>query len=146
MTHEYTLLIGGTVIPGGGEPDVTAIAWAEGTVLALGSDTDVRALSRGDSYVVDLRGAVVVPLGRDPEPGWPTEATLEIGGRADLAILDERSPGGMEPAGSVVLRRKPPPGFGLHLENEKLARPLGGHRKRPATAGRKVNDGAGMDR
>jgi predicted amidohydrolase YtcJ len=78
VTHLYTLLLGGTVIPGGGQPDVSAIAWAGDIVIALGSDEDVRAISRGDSYFVDLRGAVVVPL---------EEATLEVGGPADLAVL-----------------------------------------------------------
>ena len=92
MTHRYTLLVRGTVISGGGEPDVSAIAWAEDTVLALGSDDDVRAVSRGDSHVIDLAGACVVPLGDGSEgphgldASWTPEATLEVGGRADLAI------------------------------------------------------------
>jgi predicted amidohydrolase YtcJ len=88
VTHLYTLLVGGTVIPGAGEPDVTAIAWADDTVLALGSDRDVRAISRGDSHVADLGGATVVPLDPDAGARWPAEATLEVGGRADLAVLD----------------------------------------------------------
>ncbi len=54
MTHFYTLLLGGTVVTGGDEPDVTAIAWAEDTILALGSDDDVRAVYElhGNCYVV----------------------------------------------------------------------------------------------
>ncbi len=88
MTHLYTLLLGGTVVTGGDEPDVTAIAWAEDTVLALGGDDEVRAISRGDSHLVDLRGATVVPLGAGDAPGWPLETRLEVGGRADLAVLD----------------------------------------------------------
>lgn len=88
MTHEYTLLVGGTVLPGGGEPDVSAIAWAGGTILALGTDHDVRTLSRGDSRVVDLRGAAVVPLAPDAGVAWPVDARLEVGGPADLAVLD----------------------------------------------------------
>lgn len=88
MTHEYTLLIGGIVITGGDEPDVTAIALAEDTVIALGTDRDVRAISRGDSNVIDLRGASVVPLGENSDASWPADATLEVGGRADLAVLD----------------------------------------------------------
>ena len=91
MTHRYTLLVRGTVIPGRDEPDVPAIGWAEGTVIALGGDDDVGAISRGDSHVIDLAGATVVPLSPGPGAWWPTEATLEVGGRADLAVL-ERDP------------------------------------------------------
>jgi predicted amidohydrolase YtcJ len=87
VTHRYTLLIGGTVISGRDEPDSSAIAWAVDTVIALGSDDAVRQTSRGDSHVIDLRGASVVALGEDPDVLWPAEATLEVGGRADLAVL-----------------------------------------------------------
>jgi predicted amidohydrolase YtcJ len=79
VTHEYTILLGGTVIPGGGAPEATAIAWAHDTVLLVGSDDDVRAISRGDSHFVDLDGRFVVPLG---EP-------LGAGSRADLAVLKQ---------------------------------------------------------
>ena len=77
MTHEYTLLMGATVLPGPGRPSCEAIAWAHGTVLAIGSEAAVRAISRGDSRVVSYPGAFVVPLG---EP-------LEVGGPADLLVL-----------------------------------------------------------
>jgi predicted amidohydrolase YtcJ len=88
MTHLYTLLIRGTVISGRDEPDVSAIAWAANTVIALGSDDDVRGISRGDSHVFDLGGASVVALGEDgPDVRWPPDARLEVGGRADLAVL-----------------------------------------------------------
>ena len=87
MTHKYTLLIRGTVISGRDEPDVTAIAWAAETVIALGSDDEVRRTSRGDSHVIDLGGATVVALGEGPDVHWPPDATLEVGGRADLAVL-----------------------------------------------------------
>ena len=83
MTHRYTLLIRGTVISGRDEPDVSAIAWAADTVIALGSDDDVRGTSRGDSHVIDLGGASVVALGEGPDARWPPDATLEVGGRAD---------------------------------------------------------------
>jgi len=87
VTHRYTLLIRGTVISGRDEPDVSAIAWAADTVIALGSDDDVRRTSRGDSHVSDLRGASVVALGEGQDVVWPPDATLEVGGRADLAVL-----------------------------------------------------------
>jgi predicted amidohydrolase YtcJ len=102
VTHEYTLLVGGTVIPGGEAPDATAIAWAEGTVLAIGPEAGVRAISRGDSHFVDLHGAFVVPLAPDTEVVWPSSATLEVGGRADLAVLP-RDPR-LEAAGDVEAR------------------------------------------
>jgi hypothetical protein len=106
VTHEYTLLVGGRVLPGGDAPAATAIAWAGDTVLALGSDEEVRAISRGDSHVVDLRGATVIPMPPDVEATSPTSATLEVGGRADLAILRDDRPiavvrGGILVSGSL---------------------------------------------
>ena len=88
MTHEYTLLLGGTVITGGSRPDAAAIAWAADTVLALGSEMEVRSISRGDSHVVRIPGRFVVPLVPGAGVAWPTDATLEPGGPADLAVLD----------------------------------------------------------
>ena len=90
MTHLYTLLTGGTVLPGGDAPAAAAIAWAGDTVLAVGSDETVRAISRGDSHAFELGGAFVVPLGEaaDNDVAWPSAGKLEIGGRADLAVLD----------------------------------------------------------
>jgi predicted amidohydrolase YtcJ len=88
VTHRYTLLIGGTVILGRDEPDVSAIAWAADTVIALGNDDDVRRTSRGDSHVIDLRGASIVALGEGPDVLWAPDARLEVGGRADLAVLE----------------------------------------------------------
>jgi len=78
VTHEYTLLTGGHIVLGGGLPDATAIAWAADTILAIGSDEEVRAMSRGDSRFVDLGGAMVRPA--------TDGARLEVGGPADLAI------------------------------------------------------------
>ena len=81
VTHEYTLLLGGTIITGGSRPDAAAIAWASDTVLALGSEMEVRSISRGDSHVVEIQGRFVVPLAPgadvemahrcDPGAGWP---------------------------------------------------------------------------
>jgi len=68
-------------------------------VIALGSDDDVRATSRSDSHVIDLGGACVVPLGEGPEARWPPEAVLEVGGRADLAVLPSDPRGSDTPAG-----------------------------------------------
>lgn len=82
------VLIRGTVITGRDEPDVTAIAWAADTVIALGSDDEVQGISRGDSHVIDLEGASVVALDDGADVHWPPEATLEVGGRADLAVLE----------------------------------------------------------
>lgn len=87
MTHEYTLLTGGRVIRGASWAEATAIAWAADTILAIGTDEEVRAISRGDSHFVDLAGRTVVPLAEDGELGWPSEGVLEVGGRADLAVL-----------------------------------------------------------
>ncbi len=102
MTHEYTLLLGGTVITGGSGPDAEAIAWAADTVLALGSEMEVRSISRGDSHVVRIPGRFVVPLAPGANLTWPTDATLEIGGPADLAVLagDPRVGTSVEGAGS----------------------------------------------
>ena len=87
MSHRYTLSIRGTVISGRDGPDVTAIAWAADTVIALGSD-EVRGTSRGSSHVIDLAGSGVVALWERPDVLWPPDATLEVGGRADLAVLE----------------------------------------------------------
>lgn len=86
MTHRYTILTGGLVLPSMDEAAVTAIAWAGDTVIALGDDEVVRGLSRGDSRFVDLEGASVIPLG-EGDPAWPAGATLEPGGPANLAVL-----------------------------------------------------------
>jgi len=87
MTHRYSLLVGGTILPALGEPSCSAIAWAEGTVLLIGTDDQIRAISRGDSEVFDLLGSFVVPLGDEDVVTWPPVATLEVGGPANLAIL-----------------------------------------------------------
>lgn len=75
------------MLPGLGHPSASAITWAEGTVLALGTNEQVRGVSRGDSHLVDLRGAFVVPVGPDEAVCWPPESTLAIGSPADLAVL-----------------------------------------------------------
>ena len=64
MTHEYTVATGGLVLGGGTGAKATALAWAEDTILAVGDDATVRAVSRGDSTFVDLAGRAV-SAGRD---------------------------------------------------------------------------------
>lgn len=104
MTHLYTLLVGGTVIPSGDAPDATAIAWAGDTILAIGDDDAIRAISRGDSHVVDLAGATVVALDPSGRPGWPTGGALEVGGPANLVVLpeDPRPHRASPPSGGLV--------------------------------------------
>lgn len=63
VTHEYTILHGGTILSGAADASpATAIAYAHGIILAVGDDASVRSVSRGDSTFVDLEGLVVVPL------------------------------------------------------------------------------------
>jgi hypothetical protein len=79
VTHEYVILTGGVVLAAVDGCDApTAIAWASDTVLAVGTDAEVLAISRGDSRVAALRGAVVRPgAGQGGiEPG--DEATFSI--------------------------------------------------------------------
>ena len=78
MTHEYVLLVGGVVQAGDGVP-ATALAYAHDTVLAIGSDEAVHAVSRGDSRVVDLAGRIVTPA--------DAGGRLEVGGQATFAVL-----------------------------------------------------------
>jgi hypothetical protein len=79
VTHEYTILTGGVILGGAATGHASAIAWAAGTVLAVGDDAAVRAVSRGDSHFADLRGAMVQPLGA---------SRLEPGDAADFEIRD----------------------------------------------------------
>jgi len=95
MTHEYTLLVGGTVIVGDGEPDAEAIAWAEDTILALGSEVEVRGISRGDSHVVDIPGTFVRGAGA---------GRLGVGDAADLEVFDADPRGAAGAAATVVIR------------------------------------------
>jgi predicted amidohydrolase YtcJ len=93
VTHLYTLLLDAVVLPAADEPAAAALAWAEDVVLAIGSREQVRGISRGDSRVVELGGAFVIPLDETGAAAWPPQATLEVGGPADFAILadDPRS-------------------------------------------------------
>jgi len=94
VTHEYTLLFGATVLPGNGEPACEALAWAGGTILALGTEAEIHAVSRGDSHVMTFPGAFVVPL----------EQPLEVGGAADL-VAYQRDPRLGDPGDPVAILR-----------------------------------------
>lgn len=96
MTHEYTILVGATVIVGGDEPDCAAVAWADDTILALGSEAEVRGISRGDSHVVAVRGAFVRGAG--------PRATLEVGGPADLELFEADPRAATGSVATVVIR------------------------------------------
>jgi hypothetical protein len=121
MTHEYVIAVDGLVEPPSREGDsATAIGWAAGAILAVGSDEAVRAISRGDSTFLDLGGCVVTALPVDlaradavvrqmSTPGADIgqrlmdlgllgpEATLQPGSPADLAFwgpeTDPAAPG-----------------------------------------------------
>jgi hypothetical protein len=69
VTHEYVIALGGSVLSAGtpGEPAPTAVAWAADSILAVGSDEAVRAISRGDSIFLDLAGCAVSPAPSDPK-------------------------------------------------------------------------------
>jgi cytosine/adenosine deaminase-related metal-dependent hydrolase len=124
VTHEYVLLVGGRIVPGGDAPEAEAVAWAHDTILAIGPEAAVRAISRGDSTVHDLGGAWVVPLDAAGAFRWPPAVRLDVGGRADLAVYraDPRPAGpGASPdpaptpaavvrGGHVVAGTLPPPG------------------------------------
>jgi 1-aminocyclopropane-1-carboxylate deaminase len=81
MTHEYLIATGGTITttPAASLASATAIAWAADTVLVVGTDREMRALSRGDSIFVDLAGATVSAT--DPAGG-----PVVIGDPADLDL------------------------------------------------------------
>ena len=70
---------------------------------------DVRAASRGNSRFVDLGGATVKALDEGADARWPPHATLEVGGSADLAVLEQDprrrdAPGG-HPLRAIALVR-----------------------------------------
>jgi hypothetical protein len=82
MTHEYTIATGGVIAgtpTGPGIQPATAIAWAADTVLAVGTDAEMRALSRGDSIFLDLAGATICAT-------RPVGGPLATGDPADLDV------------------------------------------------------------
>jgi hypothetical protein len=117
VTHEYTILTGGLVLPGPEGSACSAIAWADAVILAIGADEEVRAISRGDSHFHELRGMAVVPLGAGDRIHWPPDGRLEVGGPADMALLDgdPRSPSSEHsPPGLVAVIR------GGHVRSGRL--------------------------
>lgn len=114
MTHQYTVATGGIILGGGESSPRTAVAWAHGTILAVGDDATVRAISRGDSTFVDLAGYAVSP-GRDAaaaraqlvasvRDGAPARVgELEPGSSADLLIWSH-DPGRLAPDQADTLR------------------------------------------
>jgi predicted amidohydrolase YtcJ len=114
MTHEYTVATNGIVLGGSTRGTATALAWAEDTILAVGDDTTVRAVSRGDSTFVDLAGRAV-SAGLDPADATEQMreavrrgdrelgvAALEPGSPADLLIWSH-DPRGLDPGGADLL-------------------------------------------
>ncbi len=103
MTHEYTIGTGGIVLGSGEPPETprTAIAWAVDRVLAVGSDDEVRAISRGDSTFIDLNGSVVTPAPDDPAAAQALARSAVEGKRAlgTVALLEDA---GLIPPGSTI--------------------------------------------
>jgi len=122
MTHEYTVLHGGTILTLHGAwpsdaatraagddaaPDAagrraSAICYAHDRILAVGSDAEMLSLAGADSTVVDLRGRAVVPGFVEPHahPYWE-------GFAAGMALL-------AGPLRRAALQSLP--GAGEHLE------------------------------
>jgi hypothetical protein len=87
MTHEYVIALGGRVEPAPADgPAASAIGWAAAAVLAIGSDAEVRAISRGDSSFVDLRGCSVTALPSDLDAAVAVVAGLETGRSVGAAL------------------------------------------------------------
>jgi selenocysteine lyase/cysteine desulfurase len=96
MTHEYVIAIGGVIARPARQADApaSAIAWAADRIIALGSDDAVRAISRGDSTVIDLRGCRVTAL--------DAGGSIELGDMANLAIWPAATdPASSEPVATV---------------------------------------------
>jgi hypothetical protein len=116
MTHEYVIGLRGRIEPVGDQTaPATAVGWAADAILAVGSNANVRAISRGDSTFLDLQGCHVTPLPDDIEAAigamrseggtadpqhdvgsrlvsegmLPADSVIETGSPADLAFWDD---------------------------------------------------------
>jgi hypothetical protein len=102
VTHEYVIATGGLILTGATPADPattpapTAIAWAVDRVLAVGLDGDVRAISRGDSTFLDLRGCVVTAAPTDIARAEAAAARTDDDLRKTLADR------GLLPAGDIL--------------------------------------------
>lgn len=125
MTHEYVIAHNGSIEPRGDDP-ATAVGWAGETVLAVGSDEVVRAISRGDSTFIDLDGCVVTPLPTDIERATElvratTDPDLDIGrmllaeGELEVSSLEPGSPADLAFWGPGSDLARPDGRIGLHL-------------------------------
>ena len=101
MTHEYTIATGGRVrLPGAtGASPATAIAWAGGFVIATGTDTEVRSISRGDSTFLDLggrprdgAGGGIVLIGHASTPPRPSASVMQRTWPSGLTARRRRTP------------------------------------------------------
>jgi hypothetical protein len=112
VTHEYVIGLGGIVASGDpGDPDAsgrgaassaTAIAWAADRVLAVGSDADVRSISRGDSVFIDLAGCTVTMLPTETEPAARLVHQSGIRASDAAGLVDTLTGGGLLPAGATI--------------------------------------------
>jgi predicted amidohydrolase YtcJ len=103
VTHEYVIATGGRILGAATEAGSapTAIAWAADRVLAVGSDPDVRAISRGDSIFIDLDGSAVSSLPSDLALAEQVvRAAVSRLDTADAAELLERA--GLLPHGRLL--------------------------------------------
>jgi hypothetical protein len=151
VTHEYVIALSGRILGSRAHtdgPGPTAIAWAADRVLAVGSDAEVRAISRGDSTFLDLRGCAVTPLPRDLRRAEEVlrqaiqtdrgvdvrqalaaaglidpDSALEPGSPADLAVWST-DPASVEPAAAATLRVLAEVRAGAFTEGNEHSGPL----------------------
>ena len=103
MTHLYVIGLGGRIEPATNQDaPATAIGWAADAILAVGSNPNVGAISRGDSTFLDLGGCHVTALPDDIEAAIaaarlgeaPSDQQRDVGARLVSA--------GLLPAGSLL--------------------------------------------
>ncbi len=105
MTHEYVIALHGNVgsaAAGRGPSAATAVAWAADSVLAVGSDDVVRAISRGDSTFLDLGGCIVTALPADVQRADALVRQTVSDARADVELEELLMQAGLLDPNSVV--------------------------------------------